>query len=142
MREIKFRAKWTMFDRWIDGHGVEVDKRGRTKLLAASGHYEVHSDTVCQFLNKVDEAGEELYEHDVINDGDFGKWLIKHNDELLTWELIAIGHDTPNQDLMDLTNYSDRGVILAKKVCSVLERPELLKAVRPWELNDELKGMI
>ena len=76
MREILFRAKRMVNEKWVEGNYVEkYDPLGKRHLILYADNYvrwkcvEIVPETICQFTGLCDKNGKRIWENDVV-------WLV------------------------------------------------------------------
>lgn len=89
IENIKFKAKRLDNNSWVFGYFYEengntyiIENRQKESMLNRNVTYEVDPSTICQFTGLKDCEGNELYEHDVINNYPFIPSEIVWSEEL------------------------------------------------------------
>lgn len=128
MREILFRAKRMVSEKWVEGNYVEkYDLLGKRHLILYTDNYvrwkcvEIVPETLCQFTGLCDKNGKKIWENDI---------LMAHLDESYpedaTYETVEwgvagwVGHETGSTDKeylnkFDLEHYEVVGNIFDNK---------------------------
>lgn len=89
IENIKFKAKRLDNGKWVEGYfytecgnAYIIENRQKESKLNRNPTYQVDPSTVCQFTGLKDCEGNELYEHDVINNYSFIPSEIVWSEEL------------------------------------------------------------
>lgn len=128
MREILFRAKRMVSEKWVEGNYVEkYDLLGKRHLILYTDNYvrwkcvEIVPETLCQSTGLCDKNGKKIWENDI---------LMAHLDESYpedaTYETVEwgvagwVGHETGSTDKeylnkFDLEHYEVVGNIFDNK---------------------------
>ena len=128
MREILFRAKIRVSEKWVEGNYVEkYDLLGKRHLILYTDNYvrwkcvEIVPETLCQFTGLCDKNGKKIWENDI---------LMAHLDESYpedaTYETVEwgvagwVGHEIGSTDKeylnkFDLEHYEVVGNIFDNK---------------------------
>nr|DAV40158.1 MAG TPA: YopX protein [Caudoviricetes sp.] len=128
MREILFRAKRMVSEKWVEGNYVEkYDLLGKRHLILYTDNYvrwkcvEIVPETLCQFTGLCDKNGKKIWENDI---------LMAHLDESYpedaTYETVEwgvagwVGHEIGSTDKeylnkFDLEHYEVVGNIFDNK---------------------------
>lgn len=90
MREIKFKAKTEIGNRWIYGHLAMFNDR--YYIVGKSDKKEIRPETTCQFINFKDDDDIDVYENDICRSTYSGgdepiAGVIKFNTDDLCFEL-------------------------------------------------------
>ena len=132
MREILFRAKRMVSEKWVEGNYVEkYDLLGKRHLILYADNYvrwkcvEIVPETLCQFTGLCDKYGNKIWENDI---------LMAHLDESYpedaTYETVEwgvagwVGHETGSVDRQYLDEFDLENF---EVVGNIFDNPELLQ---------------
>ena len=122
MREIKFRGKSILTDKWFYGDLVHSADKKRTAILVndkdSYDECEVVTETIGQFTSLYDCDGKEIFEGDIL---DFNGLTVEVRFVRGAFALLVNGN-------LDDELYGDcRTDLFAKVISNVYENPDILK---------------
>ena len=127
MREIKFRGKSILTDKWFYGDLVHSADKKRTAILVndkdSYDECEVVPETIGQFTSLYDCDGKEIFEGDIL---DFNGLTVEVRFVRGAFALLVNGN-------LDDELYGDcRTDLFAKVIGNVYENPDIMKGGKKW----------